>query len=72
LLVSTTDGSSGGKYFGVIDEKTFWYHDLTGSGNETISHLHEPKNGRITIMFNAFEGAPKIVRLWGYGMLTIA
>ena len=57
----------GGQYFGVRDEKTFWYHDLTGSGNETISHLLEPSNGRITIMFNAFEGAPKIVRLWGHG-----
>ena len=57
----------GGQYFGLIDEKTFWYQDLTGSGNETISHLHEPGNGRVTIMFNSFEGAPKIVRLWGYG-----
>ncbi len=57
----------GGQYFGVIDEKTFWYHDLTGSGNETISHLLEPNNGRITILLNAFEGAPKIVRLWGKG-----
>jgi hypothetical protein len=57
----------GGQYFGVIDEKTFWYHDLTGSGNETISHLLEPNNGRITIMLSAFEGAPKIVRLWGRG-----
>ena len=58
----------GGQYFGVIDEKTFWYQDLTGSGNETISHLLEARNGRITIMFSAFEGAPKIVRLWGQGM----
>ena len=57
----------GGKYFGVIDEKTFYYMDLTGSGNETISHLLEPGNGRITIMFNAYEGPPKIVRLWGKG-----
>ncbi|KAK5088415.1 hypothetical protein LTR05_002633 [Lithohypha guttulata] len=57
----------GGQYFGIIDEKTFWYQDLSGSGNETISHLHEPGNGRIVIMFNAFEGPPKIVRLWGYG-----
>lgn len=59
--------SCSGKYFGVLDEKTFWYHDLTGSGNETLAHLHEPGNSRITIMFNAFEGAPKIVRLWGKG-----
>lgn len=57
----------GGEYFGIIDEKTFWYMDLTGSGSETLAHLHEPGNGRITIMFNAFEGAPKIVRLWGQG-----
>lgn len=41
--------------------------DLTGSGIETISHLCEPGNGRITVMFNAFEGPPKIVRLWGNG-----
>lgn len=57
----------GGQYFGVVDEKTFWYMDLTGSGNETISHLHEPGNGRVTIMFNAFEGPPRIMRLWGKG-----
>lgn len=57
----------GGEYFGVIDNKTFWYMDLTGSGNETLSHLHEPGNGRVTIMLNAYEGPPKIVRLWGKG-----
>jgi hypothetical protein len=32
-----------------------------GSGAETIAHLRE--NGRITIMFCAFEGPPKIIRL---------
>lgn len=37
--------------------------DLTGSGNETAAHLAE--NGRLTIMFCAFEGDPKIVRLYG-------
>lgn len=57
----------GGLYFGLIDERTFWYMDLTGSGNETISHLYEPGNGRITVMFNAFEGPPRIVRLFGRG-----
>jgi hypothetical protein len=57
----------GGQYFGIVDSKTFWYLDLTGSGIETLSHLHEPGNGRITVMFNAFEGAPRIVRLWGHG-----
>lgn len=57
----------GGKYFGVIGNNTFWYHDLSGSGSETIAHLHEPSNGRITIMFAAFDGQPKILRLWGNG-----
>jgi hypothetical protein len=35
------------------------------SGVETISHIRE--NGRITIMFSAFDGAPRIVRLFGKG-----
>ena len=59
----------GGSYFGVIDERTFWYMELTGSGIETVSHLHERGNGRITVLFNAFEGGPRIVRLWGKGTL---
>lgn len=57
----------GGQYFGLIDDKTFWYMDLSGSGCETISHLKE--NGRITVMFCGFLGAPRIVRLWGFGEL---
>ncbi|TPX09707.1 uncharacterized protein E0L32_009046 [Thyridium curvatum] len=57
----------GGEYFGLIDEKTFWYMELTGSGCETLAHLYERGNGRITIMLCAFEGPPKIVRLWGKG-----
>lgn len=39
------------------------YLDLTGSGIETIAHLKE--NGRIVLMFCAFQGPPKIVRLHG-------
>ena len=39
--------------------------DLTGSGNETAAHLLE--NGRITVMFCAFEGRPRILRLFGQG-----
>lgn len=57
----------GGEYFGVLDNRTFWYMELTGSGSETVAHLHEPGNGRITIMLNAFDGPPRIVRLWGKG-----
>jgi hypothetical protein len=57
----------GGQYFGILNPTTFWYLDLTGSGIETLSHLHEKGNGRITVQFNAFEGPPQIVRLWGKG-----
>lgn len=32
---------------------------------ETISHIRE--NGRVTIMFNAYEGPPRIARLYGKG-----
>lgn len=41
------------------------YLDLTGSGNETSAHVQE--NGRITLMFCAFTGAPIILRLYGRG-----
>jgi Pyridoxamine 5'-phosphate oxidase len=41
------------------------YLDLTGSGVETIAHLRE--NGRITIMLCAFDGPPRICRLYGRG-----
>jgi len=51
--------------FHIIDERKVWYEDLTGSGIETISHIRE--NGRITVMFNAFEAAPQILRLFGKG-----
>src|ERR1051326_9080650 len=51
--------------FRILDPHTVAYLDLTGSGVETISHLRE--NGRITLMFCAFEGAPKILRLYGRG-----
>ena len=49
----------------VLGEKRVAYLDLTGSGNETSAHLEE--NGRITVMFCAFEGPPKILRLYGRG-----
>ena len=57
----------GGPYFGIPDDHTFWFLDLSGSGNETIAHIYEPGNGRVTIMFNAFDGPPEIVRFWGKG-----
>lgn len=51
--------------FRILNETEVAYLDLVGSGIETIAHLKE--NGRIAIMFCAFEGAPKIVRLQGTG-----
>ncbi|OAX40583.1 hypothetical protein K503DRAFT_599954 [Rhizopogon vinicolor AM-OR11-026] len=51
--------------FHVVNSRQVWYQDLTGSGVETISHIRE--NGRVTIMFNAFEGPPRILRLYGIG-----
>jgi hypothetical protein len=51
--------------FRILSSNTVAYLDLTGSGVETIAHLRE--NGRITIMFCAFDGAPKILRLYGRG-----
>jgi hypothetical protein len=51
--------------FAVLDELRFAYLDYTGSGAETIAHLRD--NGRITVMFCAFEGPPTIVRLYGQG-----
>lgn len=51
--------------FRVLDEHTVAYLDLTGSGAETLAHLRE--NGRIVLMFCAFDGPPNIVRLWGRG-----
>ena len=47
----------------VLDDTTVAYLDLTGSGAETIAHTRE--NGRLTIMFCAFEGPPRILRLYG-------
>lgn len=49
--------------FRVIDERTVCYMDLTGSGNETAAH--NKADGRLTIMFCAFEGPPVILRLYG-------
>ena len=55
--------------FRVIDPLTVAYQDLTGSGAETVAHLRD--NGRITIMFCAFEGPPRILRLFGTGEVLL-
>jgi len=51
--------------FAIVDDRTIAYLDFTGSGVETIAHIRE--NGRICVMFCAFDGAPRIVRVHGTG-----
>ncbi|MFJ8992700.1 pyridoxamine 5'-phosphate oxidase family protein [Streptomyces sp. NPDC102279] len=51
--------------FVVLDELTVAYLDFAGSTAETIAHLRE--NGRITLMWCAFQGPPNIVRVHGHG-----
>jgi Pyridoxamine 5'-phosphate oxidase len=51
--------------FRVLGPRRVAWLDLTGSGVETIAHLRA--DGRITLMFCAFEGLPKILRLYGKG-----
>ena len=52
----------------VLDERRVAFVDLGGSGAETLAHLLE--NGRITLMFCAYEGMPLILRLYGQGRAT--
>lgn len=47
----------------VINEKKIVWLNLTGSGNETAAHILD--SNRITIMLCAFEGDPKIMRIYG-------
>ena len=54
-----------GNSFRILGPKEIAYQDYTGSGAETAAHLKE--NGRIVIMFCAFDGPPRILRLHGRG-----
>jgi hypothetical protein len=54
--------------FRILGPKTVAYLDIFGSGVETIAHLRE--NGRIVVMFCAFQGPPKILRLHGHGRVV--
>jgi len=49
----------------ILDDNTVAYLDLTGSGNETAAHLLA--DGRLTLMFCAFQDRPQILRLYGHG-----
>ncbi len=49
--------------FKIVDENTVVWLNLTGSGNETSAHVQE--NGRMTVMFNSYDKAPMILKLYG-------
>jgi hypothetical protein len=51
--------------FRILGPRKVAYLDFNGSGVETIAHLKE--NGRIVLMFCAFQGPPNIFRLYGHG-----
>lgn len=53
----------------VLGPRRVAYRDLTGSGVETIAHLRE--NGRITLMWCAFDRPPRIVRVQGQGVVHV-
>jgi hypothetical protein len=52
--------------FRILGPTRVAYLDFVGSGVETIAHLRQ--NGRVVLMFCAFEGPPNIVRLHGRGV----
>jgi hypothetical protein len=54
--------------FRILGPTTVAYVDFNGSGVETIAHLKE--NGRIVLMFCAFQGPPNIFRLYGHGRVV--
>jgi predicted pyridoxine 5'-phosphate oxidase superfamily flavin-nucleotide-binding protein len=56
--------------FRILGPTTVAYLDFNGSGVETIAHLKE--NGRIVLMFCAFQGPPDIFRLYGHGRVVEA
>ncbi|MGW1140450.1 pyridoxamine 5'-phosphate oxidase family protein [Streptomyces zhihengii] len=51
----------------VVDAMTLAYLDFGGSGAETLAHVREEGNGRITLMWCAFSGPPKVLRVHGKG-----
>ncbi|MEO0329365.1 MAG: pyridoxamine 5'-phosphate oxidase family protein [Pseudomonadota bacterium] len=52
----------------IIDDNRIIWLNLSGSGNETAAHVAE--NGRMTLMFCAFEGDARILRVYGNAKVT--
>ena len=61
--------SKGLESFRILSPHRVGYLDVTGSGNETSAHLQE--NGRITLMFCAFQEPACILRLYGQGQTIL-
>jgi len=57
------------RWFRILGPREVGYLDFVGSGAETIAHARE--NGRIVMMFCAFEGPPRIVRLHGRASVAL-
>jgi hypothetical protein len=57
------------RWFRILGPHEVGYLDFIGSGAETIAHARE--NGRIVLMFCAFEGPPRIVRLYGRASVVL-
>lgn len=55
----------GGDSLRVINSRQIAWLNLTGSGNETATHMQ--RVNRITIMFCSFDRTPMILRLYGSG-----
>ena len=55
--------------FRILSDIRVMYMDIVGSGNETSAHILE--NGRITLMFCAYDGPPLILRLYGKGYTVL-
>lgn len=74
FFVASAPGGTGGHVncspkgldtFRIVDDATVAYLDFTGSGIETVAHVRD--NGRLCVMFCAFDGSPMILRLHGEG-----
>jgi hypothetical protein len=57
------------RWFRVLGPREVAYLDFVGSGAETIAHARE--NARIVVMFCAFDGPPRIVRLHGRASVVL-
>jgi len=53
----------------VIDDSSMYMIDYLGSGNRTARDIGE--GGKVTIVFNSFEGAPKILRIFCTGEVIL-